>query len=73
MLCCWTEEIGELAKEVRRSIGYKLDAAQEKQPHTGMEIADVFLYLLALCRLTGDDLLEAVIEKEKINCQREWV
>lgn len=67
-----TEEMGELAKEVRKSIGYKLDTRAEKKAHTGEEIADVFLYLLALCRLTGDDLLQSVIEKEKINCTRKW-
>jgi NTP pyrophosphatase (non-canonical NTP hydrolase) len=36
------------------------------------EMADVTLYLLQLARVTGIDLESAVLDKLKINYQREW-
>jgi hypothetical protein len=36
------------------------------------ELADVTLYLLQLARVTGIDLEGAVMDKLKINYQREW-
>lgn len=36
------------------------------------EIADVFIYLLAICNLYNIDLLEAFKEKETINLDRIW-
>lgn len=67
-----TEEIGELAKEVRKSSAMKLDVSQDRQGDMAGEIADVFMYLLAMCRIADIDLFEAFKAKEIKNCQRVW-
>lgn len=36
------------------------------------ELADVALYLLQLASLTGVDLEQAILEKLRLNYQREW-
>lgn len=67
-----TEEIGELAKEVRKSTNIKMDEKQSRQEKIADEIADVFMYVLAMCRVANVDLLEALVEKEKKNLNRTW-
>ena len=67
-----TEEIGELAKEVRKSTNIKMDEKQSRQEKLSDEIADVFMYILAMCRVADVDLLEALIEKKKKNMHRTW-
>lgn len=69
-----TEEIGELAKEVRKSRKYKMDVnkIQNMQLDIEGEIADVFIYILSMCRVMDIDLLEAFKNKEARNCEREW-
>lgn len=67
-----TEEIGELAKEVRKSTNIKMDEKRSRQEKLSDEIADVFMYILAMCRVADVDLLEALIEKEKKNMHRTW-
>lgn len=67
-----TEEIGELAKEVRKSTNIKMDETQSRQEKLADEIADVFMYVLAMCRVADVDLLQALIEKEKKNFNRTW-
>ena len=67
-----TEEIGELAKEVRKSTNIKMDEKQSRQEKLSDEIADVFMYVLAMCRVANVDLLEALVEKEKKNLNRTW-
>ena len=47
----------------------------EQAPETqalASELADVTLYLLQLARVTGIDLEDAVLNKLKINQEREW-
>lgn len=66
------EEIGELAKEVRKTTQIKLDSKQNRESDLKGEITDVFHYLLALCRVTNVDLLEAFQEKEERNFKRQW-
>ena len=65
------EEVGELAKALRKSIGLKIDQNTAKG-YTDLkeEIADVFIYLLDLCNATGVDLFTAFKEKEMQNEQR---
>lgn len=72
LLMLLTEEVGELAKEIRKTKKYKLDLNAEKTPNLGNEIADIFNYLLALCTVADIDLLEAFKDKEAINLKREW-
>lgn len=47
----------------------------EQTPHSDAlagELADVTLYLLQLARVAGIDLEAAVMDKLKLNYQREW-
>lgn len=67
-----TEEVGELAKEVRKSTNIKMDETQSRQEKLSDEIADVFMYVLAMCRVANVDLLDALVEKEKKNLNRIW-
>lgn len=67
-----TEEIGELAKEVRKTTHIKMDVAKSKVLDLEGEIADVFMYLLSMCRVMNIDLLEAFKKKEEKNCKRVW-
>jgi NTP pyrophosphatase (non-canonical NTP hydrolase) len=71
LLLC--EEIGELAKEVRRShSNIKNDVNKPSNRSLEGEIADVFSVLLALCRVLNVDIFDAFVEKEKENCTRHW-
>ena len=36
------------------------------------EIADVFIYILSMCRVMNVNLIEAFKNKEERNCKREW-
>lgn len=69
-----TEEMGELAKEIKKSEKYKIDInkLENNKIDVGGEIADVFIYILSMCRVMNIDLLQAFKEKEKKNCKREW-
>lgn len=73
ILMLLTEELGELAKEVRKSTSIKIDVNKTKrESHIEEEIADVFNYLLAMCRATNVNLFEAFKKKEEINMKRTW-
>lgn len=72
LLMLLTEEVGELAKEIRKTKKHKLDQNADKTPNLANEIADVFNYLLAICVAEDIDLLETFKNKEAINLQREW-
>ena len=67
-----TEELGELAKEVRKSTNIKMDINSSRTQNLDKEIADVFNYILALCNVTNIDLFEAYKSKEEINFNRTW-
>lgn len=67
-----TEEMGELAKEIRKTTKIKMDANKTKELDVEGEIADVFSYVLSMCRVMNINLLEAFIKKEEKNCNREW-
>ena len=67
-----TEEIGELAKEVRKSTNIKLDENDSRKENLSDEIADVFMYILAMCRVSNVNLLDVLIEKEKKKINRTW-
>ena len=61
------EEIGEVAKEIRKNWKSNIDKEE-----LGKELTDCLIYLLDLCNLIGVDLEEAFRKKEEINHQREW-
>ena len=67
-----TEELGELSKEVRKNLNIKLDASKSREADVSGEIADVFMYILSLCRIEKIDLLESLKEKETRNMKRTW-
>ena len=68
-----TEELGELAKEVRKNHTHiKNDTAKASNHSINGEMADVLMMLLALARTLNVNLLEAFKEKELENCTRNW-
>lgn len=67
------EEVGELAKALRKHIGLKID--QEKVEAYGAlkhELADVLILLLVLSNSCDVDLFEALHDKERKNSLRTW-
>ncbi len=67
-----TEELGELAKEVRKSTHIKVDEKATRTQNLDKEIADVFNYIVCLCVATDTDLFQAFKDKEEINQKRTW-
>lgn len=67
-----TEEIGELAKEIRKTTSIKMDVNKKRELDVEGEIADVFMYILSMCRVMNINLVEAFKNKEERNCNREW-
>ncbi len=68
-----TEEIGELAKEVRKTTSIKVDSGiKRNETDVKGEIADVFMYVLCMCRAMNINLVEAFKEKEERNMKRTW-
>lgn len=72
-----TEEVGELAKTLRKSAGIKNDTAKAASNNgsktaIGDEMADVLLYLLALANACKIDLTTALRHKEEENARRRW-
>jgi len=64
-----TEELGELARAVRKTTGLRRDGAYP-QSAVEHEIADVQLYLVHLANTLGIDIAAAVTEKESVNARR---
>ena len=71
MFLMLTEEVGEMAKAIRKQEGMKTDSASHK-PELEHEIADVFIFLLDICNHYDIDLEKAFRDKEEINKQRTW-
>ncbi len=65
------EEVGELAKAIRKSNGQKT-GIHSKKHDVAEEVADVFYLLIDLCNRLDIDLAKAFEEKEKINQNRNW-
>ncbi len=65
------EEIGELAKAIRKQNGQKVDLSK-KQHDVEEEAADVFWLLIDLCNRLGIDLGKAFAAKEIKNSTRKW-
>lgn len=66
-----TEEVGEVAKAIRKIAGLKFDSTT-RQASLSEEIADVFIVLSGLASMTGINLVEAIENKEIENRQRVW-
>lgn len=69
-----TEEMGELAKAVRKDAAQlTVDKSKIKNYDTiESEAADVFIVLVSICNQLNIDLFTAVKEKEKENIERLW-
>ena len=68
-----TEEVGELAKEVRKaSTNIKMDKTSSKTIHLEEELSDVFSYVLAIARFYDISLIDAFKNKEEKNMKRIW-
>lgn len=65
------EEVGELARAIRKSNGQKIDRSR-RQHDVEEELADVFFMLIDLSNRLGVDLAQAFADKEKINQKRSW-
>jgi len=61
-----TEELGELARAVRKYIGLVREGGYGHED-VGEEIADVQLYLVHLANILGADIAKSVTDKERVN------
>lgn len=65
------EEVGELAKAIRKATGGKF-AADTSRTNLDHEAADVFMMLIGICNIFKIDLEKALRDKEEINKLRKW-
>lgn len=65
------EEVGELAKAIRKQNGQKVDMGS-KQHNTEEEAADVFWLLIDVCNRLKINLGKAFNAKEQKNSTRKW-
>jgi NTP pyrophosphatase (non-canonical NTP hydrolase) len=68
----FTEEVGELAKAIRKTQGLYQEKASQKRVDLEEEFADVLSYLLDLANYFNVDLEKAFYAKEQINAKRTW-
>jgi NTP pyrophosphatase (non-canonical NTP hydrolase) len=68
----FVEEVGELAKAMRKAAGLYDEAAKQRDLSVGEEFADVLSYLLDLANCYGVDLEAAFRAKEQVNQSRVW-
>lgn len=66
------EEIGELAKAMRKTVGLYEEQAKQRDMSLEEEFADVLSYLLDLANCFQVDLETAFRAKEEINQSRTW-
>jgi NTP pyrophosphatase (non-canonical NTP hydrolase) len=68
----FTEEIGELAKAIRKTRGLYQEKARPNAVALEEEFADVLSYLLDLANCFQIDLETVFREKERVNATRTW-
>lgn len=68
----FVEEVGELAKEIRKLEKMHLDIRKTHSSDLEGECADVLNYILGLANKLGVDLEEAYVRKREITRQRVW-
>ena len=66
------EEVGELAKAMRKAAGLYEERAKHRQMSLEEEFADVLSYLLDLANCYEVDLEAALRAKEQVNQSRIW-
>jgi len=66
------EELGELAKAIRKNTNGHLDIAKEYNDNVEEELADCFIYLLSIANMNNVDIFKAFKDKETKNCDRVW-
>lgn len=66
------EEVGELAKAMRKAVGLYEEAAKRRDISLEEEFADVLSYLLDLANCYDIDLEAAFRAKELVNERRIW-
>jgi len=72
ILLLMVEEVGELAKAIRKQIGLKVDVSDTADRRIANELADVLIYLLDLANSCNVDLTKAFLDKEAENDKRHW-
>ncbi|OGE83866.1 MAG: hypothetical protein A3B23_01270 [Candidatus Colwellbacteria bacterium RIFCSPLOWO2_01_FULL_48_10] len=70
-LLLMTEELGELARAIRKHSGIKTDD-KERIYAMEEELADILIYTLHLSNILGLDLEKAFWKKEEENNKRVW-
>ena len=68
----FVEEVGELAKAMRKAAGLYAEAARPRDVSLEEEFADVLSYLLDLANCYQVDLESAFRAKEAVNRSRTW-
>jgi NTP pyrophosphatase (non-canonical NTP hydrolase) len=68
----FVEEVGELAKAMRKAAGLYDEPAKRRDASLEEELADVLSYLLDLANCFGVDLEAAFRAKEQVNQARTW-
>jgi NTP pyrophosphatase (non-canonical NTP hydrolase) len=68
----FVEEVGELAKAIRKAAGLYDEPAKARDASLEEELADVLSYLLDLANCFGVDLEAAFRAKEQVNRARTW-
>ena len=66
------EELGELAKAIRKNTHGYLDVAKKYDDNIEEELADCFIYLLSIANMNNIDIFKAFKDKETKNCDRVW-
>jgi len=66
------EEIGELAKSIRKYNNERIDK-KSKVNNLSDEIADVFFVLVSIANKCDINIADAFVRKEEINNKREWI
>lgn len=67
-----TEEVGELAKAIRKGCMAIDCTKMDTYDSVESEIADVFIVLISICNTLDINLFDAMIAKESINVERIW-
>lgn len=67
-----TEEVGELAKAVRKEAGSYGYQKPDNTDHLAEELVDVFNYLLDIANVYDIDMEQAFRAKWKTNASRTW-
>ncbi len=71
-LALLVEEVGELAKSIRKFNNEKIDI-NSKIGNVDEEIADVFFVLISIANKIGINISEAFVKNENKNNSRVWV